>query len=92
MPPEPIRMSGSWMLTVHLLSQSGGQLRWKDDIAGLVPHVSARNERSVGAAAGRFTLAECLAGRHEAGSNGHVATGSRWRPRALGKPRHTGRS
>jgi sarcosine oxidase subunit alpha len=74
---DTLLMSGGWTPTVHLFSQSGGRLQWNDDIVGFTPHLSVQNEQSIGAAAGRFTLAQCLADGHQAGSNGKIAAGLR---------------
>jgi len=55
-----LAMSGGWNPTVHLFSQSGGRLRFDDNIAAFVPDVSVQSERSVGGAKGCFDLAATL--------------------------------
>jgi sarcosine oxidase subunit alpha len=71
---DTLLMSGGWTPTVHLFSQSGGKVRWNEDVAAFAPYESAQPEQSVGAAAGRFTLAECLADGHAAGLAGRANT------------------
>ncbi|PSC04611.1 sarcosine oxidase subunit alpha family protein [Alsobacter soli] len=73
--PEPGRwleadlllMSGGWTPAVHLFSQSGGALAYDPALTAFRPDRSAQAETSVGAAAGRFSLAEALADGHAAG-------------------------
>ncbi|HVR66440.1 MAG TPA: sarcosine oxidase subunit alpha [Verrucomicrobiae bacterium] len=59
--------SGGWNATVHLFSQSGGKLRFDENIAGFVPDRSVQKERSAGAAKGSFGLADCLSEGFDAG-------------------------
>jgi sarcosine oxidase subunit alpha len=59
--------SGGWNPTVHLFSQSRGSLRFDDAIAAFVPDKAVQKQRSGGACAGAFTLAECLEQGFEAG-------------------------
>ena len=47
-------VSGGWNPTVHLFSQSGGSLRFDENLQAFVPAKSVQKERSVGAAAGTF--------------------------------------
>ncbi|MFI6602491.1 2Fe-2S iron-sulfur cluster-binding protein [Nonomuraea sp. NPDC050536] len=56
-----VLVSGGWNPVVHLFSQSGGNLRYDEDLAALVPGVSRQNVRVAGAARGVFTLEGCLA-------------------------------
>jgi len=56
-----VMMSGGWNPTVHLASQSGNRLAWDDGLATFVPGAPVQKERSVGAAAGSFALADALA-------------------------------
>jgi sarcosine oxidase subunit alpha len=65
---DHLAVSGGWNPTVHLFSQSGGQLRWCEDIAAFVPDRSVQAELSAGAAAGSFTTHEALAQGHAAGA------------------------
>ena len=72
---DHMAMSGGYNPTVHLFSQSGGALRFDNEIIGFVPASSVQGERSVGAAAGVYGTAECLAGGHEAGLEAAEAMG-----------------
>lgn len=65
---DHLAVSGGWNPTVHLFSQSGGQLRWREDIAAFVPDRSVQAELSAGAAAGSLTLREALEQGHAAGA------------------------
>ena len=61
-------VSGGWNPTVHLHSQSGGRLTYRDDIASFVPGQAKQAAVSVGACDGQFGLAECLADGAKAGA------------------------
>ena len=65
---DHLAVSGGWNPTVHLFSQSGGQLRWREDIAAFVPDQSVQAELSAGAAAGSLTLRGALEQGHAAGA------------------------
>ncbi len=80
-------VSGGWNPTVHLFSQSGGRLRYDDALAGFVPDRSAQAERSVGAAAGTFALADCLARGFEAGLEAAAEAGFRRKGRSRRAPK-----
>ncbi len=62
-------VSGGWNPTLHLHSQSGARPIYDANIASFVPGTSVQNEVSVGACAGKFTLAECLTNGHEEGKS-----------------------
>ncbi len=62
-----IAVSGGHSPDVHLASQTGAIPVWRDDIQGFVPGKPTRQERSAGASAGSFSLADCLAEGHAAG-------------------------
>ena len=64
---DHLAMSGGYNPTVHLFSQSGGALRFDDEIVGFIPAESIQGECSVGAAAGVYDTAACLAQGHDAG-------------------------
>ncbi|MEQ8263873.1 2Fe-2S iron-sulfur cluster-binding protein [Pseudohaliea sp.] len=49
-----LAVSGGWTPTVHLFSQSGGQLDYRDSDACLVPAEARQNVRVVGSANGDF--------------------------------------
>jgi len=70
-----IMMSGGWNPTVHLYSQSGGRLRWDDELATFRPDVSRQAERSAGGANGDFSLGACLADGAAAGASAARAAG-----------------
>ena len=63
-----VLMAGGWTPSVHLFSQSRGQVAWDETIQAFLPGASAQTECSVGACHGRFTLAACLADGWAAGA------------------------
>ncbi len=65
---DAVLMSGGYTPSVHLFSQSRGKLAWDPDLQTYLPGVSAENERSAGACAGRFDLAGVLRDGEAAGS------------------------
>jgi len=65
---ECLAISGGFNPAVHLFCQSQGRLRFDDGIAAFVPDRAAQRQRSVGAAAGRFALADALADGAAAGA------------------------
>ncbi len=67
-----LAMSGGSNPAVHLFSQSGGKLRFDEDIAAFIPDVSVQREQSVGAATGLRTLGDALASGHAAGLGGNL--------------------
>ena len=64
---DAVLMCGGFTPTLHLASQSRGTLAWNEGIQAYVPAGSAEAETTVGAAAGRFELADALTHGHEAG-------------------------
>jgi sarcosine oxidase, subunit alpha len=64
---DTVLMSDGWTPSVHLFSQSRGKLRFDAKAGVFLPGQSAANEQSVGACAGTFDLAACLADGHRAG-------------------------
>jgi sarcosine oxidase subunit alpha len=66
-PCDTLLMSDGWTPSVHLFSQSRGKLRFDPDSGTFLPGTSAAREQSVGACAGTFDLAACLAEGHRAG-------------------------
>jgi sarcosine oxidase, subunit alpha len=60
-------VSGGWTPSVHLYSQSGGQLRYAPHLAAFVPATVRAATRCVGAAAGRLLLEDCLSEGFSAG-------------------------
>ena len=68
-------VSGGWSPSVHLHSQSGGKIAYREPIATFVPDAPKQATRSVGAARGVFGLAACLADGFEAGAYAARDTG-----------------
>ena len=66
---DVLAVSGGWTPSAHLFSQSRGQLAWSARCGAFVPAQSHPLNpcRACGAAAGAFTLSECLRGGTEAG-------------------------
>ncbi len=69
---DTVLMSGGYTPSVHLFSQSRGQLRWDDDLKVFVPDVAAERCRCVGSCAGDAGF-----GSGWLGSLPQPATGSR---------------
>ena len=63
-PADLLAVSGGWSPSVHLFSQSGGALRWDEELAAFLPEAGANLAGSVTGAA---DLATCLAQGHAAG-------------------------
>ncbi|MDT4808782.1 Sarcosine oxidase subunit alpha [compost metagenome] len=59
-PCDLLAISSGWTPTIHLLSQSGGSLRYDERRACLVPDRITQDLQVIGAANGDMTLAECL--------------------------------
>ena len=71
-----VAVAGGWNPSVHLFSQSKGQLRWDETLGCFVPAAAAQQARSAGAANGAFGLGSCLqqgfaAGESAAADAGH---------------------
>jgi sarcosine oxidase subunit alpha len=64
-----VLMSGGYVPSVHLFSQSRGRLRYDDALQLFVPGESAEQERSVGACRGIAGLAEALLDGARAGTS-----------------------
>ena len=58
---DVLAVSGGWSPVVHLHSQSGGKLRFDDDIQAFVPREYVQNNQCIGAANGIFELSDILA-------------------------------
>ncbi len=58
---DTIASSGGWNPVVHLSSHTGAKPIWDEEIIGFRPGKSTQAERSVGAAAGTYDTASCLA-------------------------------
>lgn len=66
-------VSGGWNPVVHLFSQSGGTLRYDDELGTLVPDEARQAVEVAGAARGVFTLSGCLADGAAAGDRALAA-------------------
>jgi sarcosine oxidase subunit alpha len=67
-PCDLLAVSGGWNPAVHLFSQSRGRLRYDPGRVCFVPDEAAQAQRSAGACAGTFALADCLAEGAAAGA------------------------
>jgi len=67
-PCDLLLVSGGLSPVVHLFSQSGGKLRYDVDRLAFVPDRAVQDQASVGACAGTFDLAGCLAEGATAGA------------------------
>ncbi len=65
---DAVAMSGGLSPTVHLYSQAGGKLRFRDDLACFVPDGCRQQVRVAGAANGTFDLEQALAEGSAAGA------------------------
>lgn len=74
-------VSGGWSPAVHLHAQARGRPVYDEALGAFVPGPSVQSERSVGAAKGSFSLAECLAEGFEAGMAAAAAVGFQSRSR-----------
>jgi sarcosine oxidase subunit alpha len=70
-----VLMSGGWVPSVHLFSQSRGRLTFSDSVRSFVPSQSAERERSAGACRGVYGLAAALADGAAAGLAAAAACG-----------------
>ena len=64
-----VAVSGGWVPTLHLHSQAGGKNVYCPQIAAFVPGAARREHVSIGAAAGRFGLEDCIRDGEQAGRN-----------------------
>jgi sarcosine oxidase subunit alpha len=86
---DAVAMSGGWTPTVHMFSQSGGKLRWSEDVSAFVPDLSVQAETSVGSCNGAVSLVKCLKQGLKAGIEAARATGYKGRVTAapnVGEP------
>ncbi|NQW10572.1 MAG: sarcosine oxidase subunit alpha family protein [Alphaproteobacteria bacterium] len=74
-PCDLIAASGGWSPSVHLHSHGDGKADWDDGIAAFVPGANRLGHVSVGAARGRFGLAEALSDGLKAGAEAAKACG-----------------
>ncbi|WP_321501748.1 sarcosine oxidase subunit alpha [Breoghania sp.] len=70
-----VAVSGGWTPSVHLMSQSGGKVRYDAEKTCFVPDRSVQEEVSVGACRGEFTLAGALSEGRAAGRAAVEAVG-----------------
>jgi sarcosine oxidase, subunit alpha len=78
-------ISGGWVPSVHLHSQSRGRPRFDEARGVFLPGEPVQDERSAGACAGAFGLAECLAQGADAGAAAARAAGFEAAPVELPK-------
>ena len=57
---DTLAVSGGWNPTVHLFSQSRGQIAWDDRLAAFVPSSPSQPTLVAGAASGSMTLEEAI--------------------------------
>ena len=62
-----LAVSGGWNPALHLYAHAGGKAAYNTSLAAFVPGIPADRMTVAGAAAGEFTLAQCLAGGARAG-------------------------
>lgn len=71
-----IACAGGYNPTVHLFSQSQGQIEYNESLSGFVPGEPRQPSHSAGAVTGGFGLAECLQAGGAAGSAAVEALGT----------------
>ena len=72
---DVLLVSGGWNPAVHLYSQARGRLTYDDATGAFLPGTQIRGVAVAGAAAGRFSLGECLADGADAGSRALASLG-----------------
>ena len=78
-------MSGGWNPTVHLFSQSGGKLKWDEELAQFLPKSATQNLVSIGGCDGTQGLRNCLKAGLKAGAESANATNNKGRAPRLPK-------
>ncbi|MGK7861132.1 sarcosine oxidase subunit alpha family protein [Falsiroseomonas sp. E2-1-a4] len=78
-----LAVAGGWNPTLHLSSHQGGRPRWDEALAAFLPGTPPPGMAVAGAAAGRFTLAACLADGAAAGLQAARDAGHEGQPLAL---------
>ncbi|MGH6864967.1 MAG: sarcosine oxidase subunit alpha family protein [Methyloceanibacter sp.] len=79
-----IAMSGGWNPSLHLTTHLNGKPKWDQALSALVPGDLPPGMSVAGAAAGKFSLAACLANGEAAGADAAKACG--FSPKALSRP------
>ena len=74
-PCDLLAIGGGWSPNVHLYSHQSGKPVYDPAIAAFVPGTSRMNDRSIGAARGRFSLGDCLTDGFTAGHETVAALG-----------------
>ncbi|MBH69325.1 MAG: sarcosine oxidase subunit alpha [Rhodospirillaceae bacterium] len=80
---DSMAISGGWNPAIHLFSQSGGKVKWDEEINSFIPDSSPQNVTSVGSCAGKITLIDCVRDGLKAGIDAARATNNKGRPPAL---------
>ncbi|MDO9499889.1 sarcosine oxidase subunit alpha family protein [Falsiroseomonas sp.] len=80
---DVLAVAGGWNPTLHLASHQGGRPGWDESLATFLPGTPPPGMAVAGAAAGRFTLAACLADGAAAGLQAARDTGHEGQPLAL---------
>ena len=84
-----LAVSGGWSPTVHLFSQSKGELEWAEERGCFVPGRAAQATRSAGACNGSFGLASCLREGLQAGQLAAADCGFKAKKRLANPPEAT---
>lgn len=80
---DTLLVSGGWSPAVHLTSQSGGKLKFDDELQAFVPCLSVQNEISVGASNGTSSMRKALEQAEHAGRKAAEKTGYKIKKFAL---------
>ena len=70
-----IACSGGWSPAIHLSSQAGAKPHWSPDASAFLPGTPRQANRSVGAAAGTWALADCLRDGAQVGAEAAALAG-----------------
>ena len=65
-PCDCLGISGGWTPSVHLFTQSGGKLKFRDEDQVFIPNIYSSDQISVGSCNGDFTLDEIFSGTTKA--------------------------
>ncbi len=60
LPCDCLGISGGWTPAVHLFTQSGGKLKFRDEDQVFIPNIYSSDQLSIGACNGDFTLDQIL--------------------------------
>ena len=78
-----LAMSGGWNPAIHLFSQSGGKVKWNDELATFIPSEATQNVLTIGGCNGTADLAKSLKEGLQAGISAARLSGNKGHPPAI---------